>query len=329
TNGATPNKSANHVGVYTPGNWQHVAITYQSDDTTTTVTTYIDGIAASSFSEQSSGLSDSAIHIGNARTGSLSRAFDGKIDEFAAWSRPLSANEIAEIALRGPAGYPLTTNLADQNAIVVTVTASGLSRGSVSGSGIFSADDTTPISATANPGYTFSEWTGDFAGQPQSFVHTVSGNANSTAVFIEDSTDSDNDGLSNYLEIIVHNTLPDNPDSDGDQIPDGVEINQTGTDPNYSDDLAVDYVMEYLCDGGSPNVGANEALLSRNPADDTVIVQLGTQQSTQAANWSELLPADTSSSELSGNDLQLVIPGSADVSKFFRFAGGAAPSLPE
>jgi hypothetical protein len=57
--------------------------------------------------------------------------------------------------------------------------------------------------------------------------------------------DSDSDTISDYEEITIYGTLPDNPDTDGDQIGDGEEINN-GSDPvdplswpNYADgDLA-------------------------------------------------------------------------------------------
>ena len=57
--------------------------------------------------------------------------------------------------------------------------------------------------------------------------------------------DTDSDGISDYEEITVYSTLPDNPDTDGDLISDGDEVNNGGdpTDPmswpNYADgDLA-------------------------------------------------------------------------------------------
>lgn len=41
-----------------------------------------------------------------------------------------------------------------------------------------------------------------------------------------DSSDSDEDGLSDYNEIHIYHSNPDNPDTDGDGYPDGTEIKQ-------------------------------------------------------------------------------------------------------
>lgn len=48
-------------------------------------------------------------------------------------------------------------------------------------------------------------------------------------------TDTDTDGVKDYLEIVLYNTDPNNSDSDGDSLLDGDEINLYGTDPNAFD----------------------------------------------------------------------------------------------
>ena len=99
----------NHDNVYTPGTWQQVLLTYSSDGTNTTLTTYIDGVAqAGVITETTSALSDTGIHIGNARTGAGTRAFDGKIDEFGAWNRVLTSTEISQVYQNGLNGNALT-----------------------------------------------------------------------------------------------------------------------------------------------------------------------------------------------------------------------------
>ena len=50
----------------------------------------------------------------------------------------------------------------------------------------------------------------------------------------------------NYEEIVIHQTLPGNPDTDGDEIPDGDEVEITGTSPTSSDALLVDFVRQNL-----------------------------------------------------------------------------------
>jgi ABC-type transport system substrate-binding protein len=52
--------------------------------------------------------------------------------------------------------------------------------------------------------------------------------------------DSDNDGLSDYDEIFIYGTDPENPDTDGDGINDGDEIAR-GTNPLFKDDFLTNY----------------------------------------------------------------------------------------
>ena len=56
------------------------------------------------------------------------------------------------------------------------------------------------------------------------------------ANFEQDQRDPDQDGLTNYEELIVHGTDPDNADSDGDGFEDGLEITEN-TDPGSSTDI--------------------------------------------------------------------------------------------
>lgn len=103
--GTDPN--ALHLDVHTPGTWQHVLLTYESDDTTTTITTYIDLAEASVLSLATADLSSGAINIGNARNNALNRAFDGRIDEFGAWDRVLTQDEITQVNTLGLNGQAL------------------------------------------------------------------------------------------------------------------------------------------------------------------------------------------------------------------------------
>ncbi len=64
-----------------------------------------------------------------------------------------------------------------------------------------------------------------------------SGDSNQIKVVIDDSLDSDKDGLSDTDEKEVFQTNPYDPDSDGDGYRDGEEVN-AGTDPNDGSDHA-------------------------------------------------------------------------------------------
>ena len=54
------------------------------------------------------------------------------------------------------------------------------------------------------------------------------------ATFVQDTADSDGDGLTNYAELVTHSTNPNDSDSDDDGLTDEEEINK-GTNPNLVD----------------------------------------------------------------------------------------------
>jgi predicted outer membrane repeat protein len=80
--------------------------------------------------------------------------------------------------------------------------------------------------------------------------------------------DSDEDGLINYYEYFV-GTNPNNPDSDGDSLNDGLEMNILGTDPTL-----VDTDNDGMLDGDEDNDGdgltnAEEVQCNSDPLDST------------------------------------------------------------
>ncbi|MDB4806305.1 InlB B-repeat-containing protein, partial [Akkermansiaceae bacterium] len=103
--------------------------------------------------------------------------------------------------------------------------------GTVSGMGSFPLGVITEVSASPSPGYVFSEWVGDITGTDNPLSLTLDRNIIAFALFAQDQRDFDNDGLSNYLEIVRENTDPNNADSDGDGFNDGEEVSE-GSDPN-------------------------------------------------------------------------------------------------
>ncbi|WP_193210553.1 LamG domain-containing protein [Luteolibacter marinus] len=311
TNGAG---SMNHNDVHVPGTWQHVLMTYQSTDGTTVITTYLDGIAVGTLSGSTAALVSAGIHLGNARDGSTNRAFDGKIDEFAAWSRVLASGEIASVYQAGMNGERVDEVVG----FLVDVVSADPARGTATGSGFYASGSEVAVSAEPNPGYAFVEWTGDFAGQPADFNHTVNGGASATAVFGEDTGDADDDGLTNYEEIVLLGTLPDNPDSDGDQIPDGVEVDETYTDPLSDDSALVAFVDAKLCPDQAGAIALSGLEIERNPVSGQITLRLGLQGSADRTNWSPV-PLDSPAFSVTpaGDGWDVTIPApSAEVDSY-------------
>jgi hypothetical protein len=96
------------------------------------------------------------------------------------------------------------------------------------------------VSATPSPGYIFEDWTGDLSSSAAVFSVTLNTSISLTANFGPDTADDDNDGLTNYEEIVVYGTNPNNSDTSGDGILDGEAV-AAGLNPltNYTGVLTV------------------------------------------------------------------------------------------
>jgi len=80
------------------------------------------------------------------------------------------------------------------------------------------------LTASPSPGYVFEGWTGGLESPIPVLTFTISSHMTVTANFGPDLADDDNDGLTNYQEIVVYGTDPNNPDTSGDGILDGQAV---------------------------------------------------------------------------------------------------------
>ncbi|MCX6875622.1 MAG: leucine-rich repeat protein [Verrucomicrobia bacterium] len=107
--------------------------------------------------------------------------------------------------------------------------------GTVPGAGQYAPNTTVELTATADPGYVFTVWTGDASGTDNPLAVLMNANQTVTANFAPDTRDSDGDGLNNYDEVVTYGTNPTLPDTDGDGLPDGAEVTTYGTNPTLPD----------------------------------------------------------------------------------------------
>ncbi|MCH2064637.1 MAG: SUMF1/EgtB/PvdO family nonheme iron enzyme, partial [Roseibacillus sp.] len=135
--------------------------------------------------------------------------------------------------LHGPGSATTGDVLVDARAWTLSpgVTANG----SITGGGTYPSGTSATLAAIPDLGYFFTGWNGDASGTDNPLSLTMDENQTVGALFAQDIRDPDQDGLSNYRELIVHGTDPDNADSDGDGFNDGLEISES-TNPNGAQD---------------------------------------------------------------------------------------------
>ncbi len=127
--------------------------------------------------------------------------------------------------------------------------------GTVTGGGEIAENNQTTLRATPLPGYVFSHWSvrvvpfsgydfSDWSDESTSHANplelSITNHLSIEASFAHDLNDTDGDGLSNYAEILTHETNVDDNDTDDDGLLDGEEI-QIGMNPKSSDATLVNF----------------------------------------------------------------------------------------
>jgi len=297
--------------------WHHVAYCVSSDETTSTLRLYFNGQLVSTRTVSTSSIAFDAILLGRHRTSATGdRDWDGMIDEVGLWNRSLSANEVIELHERGRAALAVTADLAAANKAFVSVENANPTMGLMFGTGLYEVGEAAFIEASPNLGHVFTSWGAPFDAEAETFSLTVAETVTIAGGFAQDTADGDSDGLTNYQELIVHFTNPNQADSDGDLVNDGAEVNQTQTDPLESQLDAVNYIMANL-GGGGP--GPGDTVLTRNAETNTLTVKLKAATSTTLDGWSFLTsesPGVTVGNSL--GDFLLQVAGPAEEKRFFQ-----------
>lgn len=115
------------------------------------------------------------------------------------------------VDLEGPTTYTLSEGLS--------------TNGSVSGFGEFEDGTEVILTAIPNPGFVLDSWTGSASGIQNPLLVTMNQNRTVGASFIQDIRDTDDDGLTNYAELVEFGSDPNDNDTDNDGIADGAEVN--------------------------------------------------------------------------------------------------------
>jgi uncharacterized repeat protein (TIGR02543 family) len=153
-------------------------------------------------------------------SGLLERFFEGELDDLRIFNRALSQSEVEAL------------NQVESGQAIVSILTSN--DGSISGSGQYQLGSSATLTAIPNPGYRFTEWTGDALGTSNPLTITMDDDKTVGATFVEDTRDSDFDGLTNFQEMVTYGSNPDLADTDGDGINDGAEVTQ-GRSPKVAE----------------------------------------------------------------------------------------------
>lgn len=287
--------------------WHHIitVFTPATASATGSIIGYLDGVQRYNLviPVNNTLIGDTGFHIGTYR-GADGRWFTGSIDEVAIWNRGLSATEALEVYNKGLLGESFIGAK-----LTVSLTAAPANGGTVTGSGVYDLDGQAFVTATPAPGFLFSAWDGPFAGQPDSFFYNVTADTTSTATFVQDTADTDGDGLSNYEEIAIHHTFPNNNDSDGDLIPDGAEINITHTNPAEDDSALVNFVQSNLSVSTAGAFALGAPGIGRSQLGNEVSLTLQFLSSSNQADWSVVpLQSPHSSIQPVGDGFDVTLP---------------------
>jgi uncharacterized repeat protein (TIGR02543 family) len=158
----------------------------------------------------------------------------------------------------------------------VHLTVGALDQGTIEGvatGGEYVIGATAEFTAVANPGYTFSGWTGDATGTANPLSLLMDADKMIGATFALDLADTDTDGMPNWWEV-ANNLVPDVNDASGDADSDGVtnlEEFQLSFNPRDSDsdddgilDGAEDAETDGLPDVWELRLGLNRLLPDSN-----------------------------------------------------------------
>jgi formylglycine-generating enzyme required for sulfatase activity len=153
-------------------------------------------------------------------SGRLERFFEGAIDDLRIYDRALNQGEVVAM------------NQMERGHSIVTDSLP--TKGLITGSGQYEPGTTATLTAIPKSGYLFNYWTGDASGSNNPLTLLMDADKTIGATFVEDTRDSDNDGLTNYQEAVTYFSNLDLADTDGDGINDGEEVQQ-GRSPKVAE----------------------------------------------------------------------------------------------
>jgi hypothetical protein len=174
----------------------------------------------------------------------------------------------------------------------VTLTVSATEGGTTlpTGSIVVPSYEMVHFTAFPAPGYVFTAWGGDVDFEFPNLSLVVPGPLDFIAIFGEDLADDDGDGLTNFEEIVIFGTDPNNPDTSGDGLSDG-ELVAAGLNPLRDHSGLVSLIQGAparfdLFDEESIGDLRLGGLLLRRQPDGAFLLELDVEESPNLTEWS-------------------------------------------
>ena len=204
----------------------------------------------------------------------------------------------------------------NEYALNTAVSPAGAGSVATNGSGTYEEGTTAIAEAVPAAGYIFDHWEGSSDSTNATINLTMDANKSLTAVFAEDESDADEDGLTAFAELTQYNTDPNKKDSDGDKINDGDEVG-TIFDPATDDTATLQLLASnpefYLGLILSASAVFPEIVIEKTESNDFVIT-IQIEKTDNLKDWEAL---DLSDAVIDGDTITLTIPASETL-RFIR-----------
>lgn len=212
----------------------------------------------------------------------------------------------AVFSLIPPSEFKLTTSIAPADG------------GTVDGNDndTYLAGSSANIEAIPAPGYLFESWNGDTDSNETAATILMDADKTVTAIFVKDESDADFDGLTAFEELSVYGSNPNDDDTDGDGIKDGVEagtIFNPAVDDSSTLQLLASNPEFYLGLVLASSAIVPEILIEKNETDDFMIT-IQIQKTDNLKDWSAL---DLTDAVIDGDTITVTIPASETI-RFIR-----------
>jgi len=152
----------------------------------------------------------------------------------------------------------------------------------------YQTGDIVTIIATPKTGYLFGNWSGASTATTSSITFTMDADKTVAANFIQDGSDTDGDGLTNYQESITYGTNPNQKDTNSDGIEDGQAV-ALGYSPTFNFSALISHLQMHPPTGlytanQMQAMAIGDLVLTKNP-NGSFTLNYDIQQSTDLQTW--------------------------------------------